>query len=149
MNYPKHILAVGSLVRNQSGQVLLVKTRIRGWELPGGQVDKGEDTTSALIREVLEEAGIIITPRKLAAIYSSIDDPSKLIIDFLVDYTEGTPKQSDETVDVSWFTPEDALTNVKNDIMSYRLRWLLHYKGGVRHATFSKNPFKVFTETLY
>ena len=37
---------------------LMVKHKSRGWELPGGKIQRGEDPEEAIIREVFEEAGI-------------------------------------------------------------------------------------------
>jgi 8-oxo-dGTP pyrophosphatase MutT (NUDIX family) len=39
-------------------QLLLVDVRKRGWDLPGGHLDPGEDAVTALRRELLEEAGL-------------------------------------------------------------------------------------------
>ena len=40
---PTHILAAGAVVINEKDEVLLVKTKRRGWEFPGGQVEVGEN----------------------------------------------------------------------------------------------------------
>lgn len=44
-------LCVAALVTNAAGEVLLVRTR-RGWELPGGGVEPGEEPIKAVAREV-------------------------------------------------------------------------------------------------
>jgi len=149
MNYPKHIVATASLILNQRGQVLLVKTEKRGWEIPGGQVEEGEDIPSALKREILEESGININILRLSAIYSSVSEPSKVIIDFISEYAGGTPKKDTiETLDVGWFSKEKVLANVKHDVMKCRLQWLLQNRNGVRYASYSKDPFLLITETI-
>lgn len=49
----------------QNNKLLLTKTR-RGWEIPGGHIEEGEDISTALKRELLEEAGIVqVTDIKL------------------------------------------------------------------------------------
>lgn len=150
MNYPKHIVATASLVLNEEGQVLLVKTEKRGWEMPGGQVEEGEDVPSALKREVLEEAGVSINILKLSAVYSSIDEPCKVIFDFISEYMGGIPKKdNDETLDVGWFSKEEALACVERDAMKSRLQWLLRNSKGVRYASYSKDPFTLTTETVF
>ena len=48
--------------------VLCVHHRVRGWELPGGKVEEGEEEVTAAIREVAEEAGVRIQPLQLTRI---------------------------------------------------------------------------------
>eukprot|EP00511_Aplanochytrium_stocchinoi_P002390 CAMPEP_0204842154 /NCGR_PEP_ID=MMETSP1346-20131115/44983_1 /ASSEMBLY_ACC=CAM_ASM_000771 /TAXON_ID=215587 /ORGANISM="Aplanochytrium stocchinoi, Strain GSBS06" /LENGTH=203 /DNA_ID=CAMNT_0051980747 /DNA_START=415 /DNA_END=1026 /DNA_ORIENTATION=+ len=57
-----HEVGVGSLVLNQSNEILLVKEKFRGpdrWKMPGGLVDPGETLEEAAIREVKEETGVL------------------------------------------------------------------------------------------
>ena len=51
-----------AIVLNPEGQVLLVKhTYQPHWYLPGGGVKKGESARAAVIRELKEEVGIIVS----------------------------------------------------------------------------------------
>jgi len=62
-------LGVRGVAVDAGGRVLLVKhTYLAGWWLPGGGVDKGETTQGAVIRELREEAGLIVRgePRLLS-----------------------------------------------------------------------------------
>lgn len=150
-NYPRHIVATASLVLNKEGQVLLVKTERRGWEMPGGQVEEGEDVLSALKREIREEVRVDIRVLRLSAFYSSIDEPCKVIFDFISEYAGGVPEKDDiETFGVGWFSKEEALENVKHDAMKSRLQWLLKNGEEIRYASYSKDPFtllNVFTNS--
>lgn len=149
MKYPSHIVAVGTLVQNKRGQFLLVKTEWREWEMPGGQVEEGEDVISALKREVMEESGIDIEIKRLVAVYSSVSEPSKVILDFLSEYNGGDiQKATSEILDAKWFSKEEILSVIQTDPMKYRIQWLLENQNKIRHASYTKNPFKVQFEVL-
>ena len=45
---------------------LMVRRKDRGWELPGGWVESGEDEQMAAVREVFEETSLLGTARKSA-----------------------------------------------------------------------------------
>jgi len=52
-------IAVGTIIRTDSGRIVLVRRAIEPgygkWVFPGGYVDRGELLTSAAIREAREE----------------------------------------------------------------------------------------------
>lgn len=53
---------VFAVVRDDRARILLVRRRDTGdWELPGGRVDPGESAADAVVREVAEEAGLVVT----------------------------------------------------------------------------------------
>jgi len=54
------ISSVMSIILNTSGSVLILQDRRKRWTLAGGQIDKGESQTKALLREVKEETGLKI-----------------------------------------------------------------------------------------
>jgi len=148
---PQHIVAVSALIKNQSNQFLLVKSQQRGWELPGGQVEEGEDLVSSLRREVEEEAGVKISIEKLGAIYSSVSNPSKVILDFIATYRGGDNKIAtiDEILETHWFTAEEVVSNIQNEITKYRVQWLLENHNQPRFVSYSKNPFQILSETIF
>jgi len=56
---PTHSLGAGAIVKNQSGQLLVIKEHgMNGYKLPGGHIELGEKVETAIIREVLEETGV-------------------------------------------------------------------------------------------
>ena len=63
---PRLLLVNRCLVKNDAGQILVVKRAETDpwqpgkWEFPGGKLDMGQDISHALEREVLEETGLYV-----------------------------------------------------------------------------------------
>lgn len=59
-NYPNtfYRVSIKAIIRNDKGEVLLVKEEGGSWSLPGGGMDHGETPEQALAREMVEEAEI-------------------------------------------------------------------------------------------
>ncbi len=80
------VVAVAAVVRNDAGDVLLIKRADNGmWALPGGAQDVGESTAQAATREVEEETGIKTEVTAISGIYS---DPGHVIA-----YDDGEVRQ--------------------------------------------------------
>jgi 8-oxo-dGTP pyrophosphatase MutT (NUDIX family) len=60
---------VQGVILSEAGVLLAVRLTPRGWELPGGNLEVGEDDESALVREVREETGIEISVGPLVGEY--------------------------------------------------------------------------------
>jgi 8-oxo-dGTP diphosphatase len=108
MDYPRHIVAVSGLFLNCDGKILLAKTERRGWECPGGQVELGEDLTTALIRETREESGCAVEVDRLIGVYTNPAAPEKVMFQFVGRYVAGALQSSEETAEVGWFTIDEA-----------------------------------------
>lgn len=68
-------LGSDGLIVNQMGQVLLIRRDdSRTWAMPGGWVEKGEQPTDAVVREVEEETGLLTVPVRLAALYHLVEN---------------------------------------------------------------------------
>lgn len=71
------ILAPGSsaLIFNENGEILLQRRSDNGlWHLIGGAADPAEDPVDAVIREVHEETGLTVLPRRLVGVYSGAEN---------------------------------------------------------------------------
>jgi 8-oxo-dGTP pyrophosphatase MutT (NUDIX family) len=103
-------------------EVLLVKRnpeqRFMGgaWVFPGGAVDAGEDHRVAGVREVGEEASVVIEDPGSLVEFSRWITPAQVKIRFdthfyLASAPAGAEPRPDgaETVDLGWFTPDGAL----------------------------------------
>ena len=91
--FPKRNLcsAVFALVKYKDG-IVLTKT-YRGWEMPGGHIEKGETVEEALKRELLEEVGAYISKSKFIGYRKitakkpiPVDEKRKLSYPFPISY---------------------------------------------------------------
>ena len=109
--------AVGALIRNDAGRVLLVQHVEGRWQIPGGAIDPGERPADALRRECMEEAGVEIrVGRILGAFggpehritYANGDEVGWVTSIFEAELVAGQPHPDhDETQAVGWFAPDE------------------------------------------
>jgi ADP-ribose pyrophosphatase YjhB (NUDIX family) len=110
---------VGAIIKDGEGRLLLIK---RGhepgaglWSLPGGRIEAGESDAAALVREVREETGLIVTPGTLAG---SVERPVQgdgeagggrvfAIRDYAAHVTGGTLAAGDDADDARWVAPAE------------------------------------------
>jgi ADP-ribose pyrophosphatase YjhB (NUDIX family) len=92
------------------GKILLVQERVdERWCMPGGWADVGELPSEMVVREVWEESGFHVVPRKLVGVYDanrsgrplSFYHAYKLV--FLCQITGGKARPSYETLAVDFF----------------------------------------------
>jgi len=140
---PRHIIVVGALVRNVRDQILLVRHHKRGWEIPQGRVEEGEDLLTALRREVLEEAGLEVEPGSLACLWSKLSPPSALIFTFVARYLSGEPTPCSECPEVGWFDPASSLALVTHPVNHDRLKALLDFRGATLYRAYTQSPYRV------
>ena len=118
MTLPTHIVAAGGIIFNSDGKTLLVKNPRKGWEFPGGIVEQGETILQGLLREIKEETGLQVRIQNIAGIYSRISRkkgyngvdkmPTIVVVDFLCQYLSGQLTTSAESIDMDWFSIEEA-----------------------------------------
>ena len=73
------------------------------WEFPGGKVEEGEDTKSALVRELKEELGIVVTVReRLNSVVEWTDGEIEIrLAGYFCEISEGDPVAL-EHVEIRW-----------------------------------------------
>ena len=106
----------------------------------------------ALKREIYEESGVEVTVRKLVGIYSNVQQtiwhdgktpvPTKITLDFICDYTDGVPRISNETSEVVWMKPSEALKLFTHPVFSLRLKNFLDFKGEIFYHSFTSQPYE-------
>jgi ADP-ribose pyrophosphatase YjhB (NUDIX family) len=109
--------AVGTLIRDDGGRILLVQHVEGRWQLPGGAVDPGESPDDACRREAREEASIEIEPGRILgvfggpeyqAVYSNGDAAAYVVAVYEARLVGGVPEPDhDETQAVGWFRPDE------------------------------------------
>ena len=92
------------------------------WVFPGGAVDAGEDHREAGVREVEEEASVVIEDAGSLVEFSRWITPRQIKIRFdthfyLAPAPAGAEPRPDgaETVDLGWFTPQGAIDAYARD----------------------------------
>ena len=115
-----HLVSVAAMVYNDAGQILLVNSPWRGWEYPGGLIEPGESFEAALKREVREESGVEIEITGFVGICKNVG--SDIVnIDFTARYIGGALTTSEESTEVGWFSPEEAIEMITFPLTKKRL----------------------------
>ena len=111
---PTMLFVVAAALTNEKGEILLQKRPAHAqmgglWEFPGGKVDKGESPENALVRELAEELGIIVSARDLLPeTFASepLDDQNLVLLLYRCVNWAGSPTPIYAS-DLQWALPED------------------------------------------
>ncbi|MCL2773748.1 MAG: NUDIX hydrolase [Oscillospiraceae bacterium] len=150
MAFPIHIVCAAGIVENGKGEILLVKNRYRYcWEIPGGQVEEGENLIEAVVREVKEESGANVIVEKLVGIVSNTGKyednnfgaiPTKVIFDFICKYIDGDLCESDETSDPTWVRKDEILNYIQPQSMRERINAYINFNGNIQYLDWITRP---------
>lgn len=104
--HAKFMVGVTGVVRNEEGQVLLLKHRMwpadRPWGLPTGYAIKGEEFPQTVVREVREETGLVVEPGGLVHVQSGYKLRVEIAYEAL--HVGGTLKvDTFEVLEAKWF----------------------------------------------
>jgi 8-oxo-dGTP diphosphatase len=136
----RQVIGVAAVVLDGNERILLIKTAKAGWELPGGQVENGEDFIAALKREVREETGCEIEAGRLTGVTLNIETHSVTILTFLCQYAAGDPSPGDDTIDAGWFDRESAISLITHPVELVRLQDALGDAKGVVYRAYRSLP---------
>ena len=107
--------SVCGIVVDDAGWVLLGRRSDTGeWALVGGIMEPGEDVTDAVVREVLEETGVLVRPDRVVSVwtippfaYANGDQASYVVVTFRCTPLSGEAHAADdESLEVGWFAPD-------------------------------------------
>jgi 8-oxo-dGTP diphosphatase len=100
---------VGAVVHDERGRLLLIQrgnAPNRGlWSVPGGRVEPGETERAAVVREVAEETGLVVTA---GALLGRVRIPGDGVVFTVADFAcsptppRQAPVAGDDAADVAW-----------------------------------------------
>jgi 8-oxo-dGTP diphosphatase len=103
-------LAVGTIIRDDRGRIVLVRRAIEPgygkWVFPGGYVDRGEEVTTAAVREARGEVGLDVQLEGLIDIYS-YQGRVPVIIVYAAKIMGGCLGCDDEGLEARFFEPHE------------------------------------------
>lgn len=148
--FPTHIVAVGGIIENDNGDILIIKDAHKNiWTFPGGQVENGEGLIEALQREIMEETGVKVNVKKIFCISSNTSThkgyngydivPTKVIMDFVCEYISGTPITSDENTETIWVKKEKVKDYLIASTYKERFDAYLKFDGNVQYLQYKKD----------
>lgn len=147
MSY-NHKVSVAAMVTNDAGEILLVNSPWRGWEYPGGLIEPGETFQQALHREIREEAGVEVEIVRFVGICKNVEKDI-VNIDFTARYVGGELTTSEESTEVKWFTPEEALEAITFPLTKKRLINMLSGDSEVHLFGFKREPFTTYEDETF
>ena len=108
---------MGALILRGDRIVLVERGRqpLKGfWSLPGGAVEAGEQVVDALRREVVEETGLRVEPRRLVEVFERITRDASgraeyhyVLLDYLCRLRGGRLRAADDAAEARWVRRSD------------------------------------------
>lgn len=127
--------SVAGIVRNDLGEILLQnKGNGEKWSLPAGAIELGEAPAKAVVREIWEETGLYVVPKKLLGVFGGKDfryrypnghqvEYNIFLFDCTIQSGELHPKDN-ETAELQYFNP----SNIPELALPYPKDLFLHRK---------------------
>jgi 8-oxo-dGTP diphosphatase len=104
---PRYQVAVGAMIFNEKGQLLLCEhtyRRMEPWGLPGGDLKMGEVPVEGIKREILEETGLTVKDARLLLVENSTEI-HHIAFTYLCVCNPGSFVPNDEVASIQYFEP--------------------------------------------
>lgn len=116
--YPdRPYVGVGAIIIEQRKIVLIKRGHAPAqgeWSIPGGTLEAGETLREGVMREALEETGLIVEPGELLGVFDRVlrDEQQRtryhyVLIDFLCRRKSGDLIASGDADEARWFTQQE------------------------------------------
>jgi 8-oxo-dGTP diphosphatase len=111
---PRRVPCAGAIIRDEAARLLLIQRRNEPgagqWSLPGGRIEAGETAEQAVVREVAEETGLVVSCGRLVGTVERPGAPGSVyeIRDYAALVAGGTLAAGDDAADARWVTPAQA-----------------------------------------
>ncbi len=128
----KYAIAVKGIIEKEDGTILVVKRsstddhKPNEWETVGGGMDEEGTPQDALIREILEETGLVVEVKAPFNVFTFKKDTGeyKVGITFICRYVSGEVVLSTEHSEYRWIQPEefrqlDSVPSLHEEIAAY------------------------------
>ncbi|WP_379151139.1 NUDIX hydrolase [Paenibacillus sp. sgz5001063] len=124
---PKHTVTAAVVVMNDRNEILLKYGPERGWEIPGGRVEEGESLSAAAVRETKEETGIDVEIIKFCGFFQNVKESVCNNL-FIGKPVGGEFRTSDESLEVRYYSIDEALQKITWKSFREQIEYCLHYK---------------------
>ena len=81
---------------------------------------------------------------RLVAMYSNVNSvPTKLMLTFEAKFITGKLRISEESLDVGWFSPEEAVNKVTHEAQKQKLQDALQNSDGIIYRVYGGEPYRL------
>jgi len=96
---------LAAIFKDNFQKVLIIKRRDTPvWVLPGGGIDENEKPDEAVVREVLEETGLVVSVKRTVGVYTPINRLGSITHLFECTIESGEPQTGTETRDIGFYS---------------------------------------------
>ena len=108
----RHSVSVAGVVVREDGKILVIRRRDNGhYQAPGGILEQHERIEDGLVREILEETGLLVEPERLSGIYKHMGLGVVALV-FRARLLGGTPAITDEAAEILWIDRDQVAARI-------------------------------------